>query len=133
MLASPEPDLEQAKQTFKLEMANSKVKKEVKMLREERDGLQNQLREREERIVVLERELSKWRGPGTAGTGTAGKSSSGGRSLISSLFILIVIAVLFLVVVYKVLGYDVLAAVAPEWSMEELEAKGMQWIGKKLK
>ena len=121
--ASPEPDLEQAKQTFKQEMAASKAKKELKALRDERDALQKQLTERNERVAALEREVAQLRAGGPEGAkGAPSSSSSPLKSLLRWIvFVLLycIIMALMAVGVWKVMGIDVVQRINPDWSMEQ--------------
>lgn len=122
LMFSPQPDMEQAKTVFKSEMAVSKLKKEVKALKEDKEALELQIVEKDDRIDTLTKEVAELRRK---------KGDGGGRGIGSAfLYVLLylVVLVLFFVVSYKAFGYDPLVSIYPEYSMKNLER---QYFGNK--
>ena len=138
MLSSPEPDLEQAKQTFKNEMAVSKAKKEAKLAREERDALAVRLGERDLRIAQLEKQLGQERGVGAVAGDVTRPLQKNQPSILAKwsrrlLYFLLYLVLLILATVaaWKVLQIDVLQRMNPDWSVARLlgEAPGQGGTG----
>ncbi len=125
MLASPEPDLEQAKHIFKQEMANSKAKQEAKALKAERDVLLEQLRDRE---AALSRALEQ-----LASKEAAGKGVGRLRSIIFFVAIYVFAMMLFFVVVFKTLDYDPFYSISSNYSLTMLERRLKTYLLASLK
>lgn len=120
------PTLEQAKQVYRNEMAASKLKKEVVALREEKDHVEEVLRERDEHIFRLEDELKRLRTQVASGGGdgaSAARSRVRVLPTVALLLLYIVLVFAALYVLFRVAAFDPLATVHRAWAMRTWDGK----------
>lgn len=118
------PTLEQAKMTFKSEMASSKLRKELAALRDEKESAEEAIRQRDEKIFVLEREISRARvRDGGSGSPASKVGQSGVLTTATTLLMYSLMLFIFFLAIWHLVGLDPLGSLHSRFSMSAADAK----------